>query len=149
MAVRTPAAMPESSVPLTGGNGAPNANWYRWFQSLATSAKEAAGGVNSQAFSQSFLIQYPEDGDYKVEVNAAIARTITSVTTICTTGTATLTVKINTTALGGTANSVSTSEQTQAHTSANAIAAGDDMVLTFSSVSSAENVTVTIAGTVP
>lgn len=101
----------------------------------------------SQAWEQSWLIEFPEAKDYRVVVDAAVARTITEVTTICSTGTATLTVKINSTALGGTANSVSSSEQSQSHSSANAVAAGDDIVLTLSSVSSAEMVSVKISGT--
>lgn len=113
----------------------------------AIDALESGRAVLSQAWEQSWLIQFPEAADYRVVVDAAVARTITEVTTICTTGTATLTVKINTTALGGTANSVSTSEQSQAHASANAVAVGDDIVLTFSSVSSCENVSVKISGT--
>ena len=108
---------------------------------------EAGRAVKSQTWEQSWLIQYPEDGDYRVVIDAAVARTITEVTTRSSAGTATLTVKINTTALGGTANSVSTSEQSQAHASANAVAVGDDIVLTFSSTSSAENVSVKISGT--
>ncbi len=75
------------------------------------------------------------DGDVRIILNARRAGTITGVTTRCSAGTATLTVKINTTALGGTANSVSTSEQTQAHASANAFAIGDDIVLTIASAS--------------
>ena len=61
--------------------------------------------------------------------------TITEVTTICTAGTATATFKINNSALGGTANSVSSSEQSQAHASSNTFVAGDDIQVTFSSVS--------------
>ena len=55
-----------------------------------------------------------------------------------------LTGKINATALGGTANSVSTSESEQTHTTDNAVAVGDDVVLTVSSNSGAENVSVTV-----
>lgn len=90
---------------------------------------------------------FPEDGDQRILINSQLALTITGVTTRSTTGTATLTVKINTTALGGTANSVSTSEQTQTHSSANTVAVGDDIVLTWSSVSSCENVSILIYGT--
>lgn len=108
---------------------------------------ESGKATSSQKWEQSWLIQFPEDGDYRVVVDAEVARTITEVTTICTTGTATLTVKINTTALGGTANSVSTSEQAQSHSSSNSVAIGDDIVLTFSSTSSCENVSVKISGT--
>lgn len=113
----------------------------------AIDALEAGRAVASQAWEQSWLILTPDDGDYRVVVDAAVARTITEVTTICTTGTSTLTVKINTTALGGTANSVSSSEQSQAHASSNSVAVGDDIVLTFSSTSAAENVSVKISGT--
>lgn len=75
--------------------------------------------------------------DYRLVVNIPYGCTINETTTICTSGTATATFKINTTALGGTANSVSTSEQTQTHSSANTVVAGDDIVLTISSNSSA------------
>lgn len=74
--------------------------------------------------------------DYKLVVKIPYACTINETTTICTSGTATATFKINTTALGGTANSVSTSEQSQTHTTSNSVAAGDDIVLTISSNSS-------------
>lgn len=128
-------------------------HFYRYLmdqQRTATANKaalEASKAALSQVWEQSWLIQFPEAADYRVVIDAAVARTITEVTTISTAGTATLTVKINSTALGGTANSVSTSEQSQAHSSANAVASGDDIVLTFSSVSSCENVSVKISGT--
>lgn len=128
-------------------------HFYRWLrdqQRTATANKaelDAGKATLIQVWEQSWLIQFPEATDYRVVVDAAVARTITEVTTICTTGTSTLTVKINSTALGGTANSVSTSEQSQAHASSNTVAAGDDIVLTFSSVSSCENVSVKISGT--
>ena len=78
------------------------------------------------------LIQEVEDGDYKLVVKAPYAGTITETTTICASGTATFTFKINTTSLGGTANSVSSSEQSQTHSSANAFSIGDDIVITAS-----------------
>ena len=74
--------------------------------------------------------------DYKLVINIPYACTINTTTTICTSGTATATFKINTTALGGTANSVSSSEQSQTHTTNNTVVAGDDIVLTISSNSS-------------
>lgn len=108
---------------------------------------ESGKAAVSQSWEQSWLVEFPEDGDYRVVVDAAVARTITEVTTRSAAGTATLTVKINTTALGGTANSVSTSEQSRAHASANSVSVGDDIVLTFSSTSGAEKVSVKISGT--
>ena len=73
------------------------------------------------------------DKTYKIVVKAAHGGTITETTTISASGTCTATFKINTTALGGTANSVSSSEQSQAQASANVFAAGDDIQITVSS----------------
>jgi hypothetical protein len=56
---------------------------------------------------------------------ASFAGTITNAITDCDSGTATYTFKINGTNLGGTANAVSTTEQNQAHASANTFAVGD------------------------
>jgi hypothetical protein len=118
---------------------------------MKKSARDAAAlgagkAAKSQTWEQSWLIEFPDNKDYRVVVNSALARTITGVTTRSSSGTCTLTVKINTTALGGTANSVSSTESTQAHSSANEVAAGDDIVLTVSANSSAENVSVTLTG---
>lgn len=90
------------------------------------------------------LIPYPEATDYRIVLNIPYDITITQTTTRSTSGTATATFKINTTALGGTANSVSTSEQSQNHSSANVASAGDDVVLTLSSVSSAAGISFTV-----
>jgi len=90
------------------------------------------------------VIEAPEDGDYRLLVNVPVGFTVTNTTTRSVAGTGTATFKINTTNLGGTANSVSTTEQTQAHASANVVAAGDDIVLTMSSVSALERMSFTI-----
>ncbi len=71
-----------------------------------------------------------------VVLNAKFAFTVTEATTKCTSGTATGTWKIDTTALGGTANSISSAEQSQAHSSANAVAVGNDLNLVLSATSS-------------
>lgn len=71
--------------------------------------------------------------DYTVGLKVPFAGTITETTTKCASGTATATFKIDGVALGGTANSVSTSEQSQAHTSANTFVAGNDIIITISS----------------
>lgn len=84
------------------------------------------------------------DGDYKIIINCSFGGTINETTTESTAGTGTFTFKINTTALGGTANSVSTTEQTQTHSSANTFVAGDNIVITCSSASALANVSVKI-----
>lgn len=93
------------------------------------------------------FIEAPANKDYKVVINTTFGFTINEVTTRSTAGTITCTGKINTTALGGTANSVSTTETTQTHSSANVVAVGDDVVLTLSSNSSCANMSFKIKGT--
>ena len=95
-----------------------------------------------------WLIEEPKDKTYTVAQKVARACTITEVTTRCTAGTATVTIKINGTSLGGTANSASTTEQSQSHSSANEVAAGDTVTIVVSSTSGAEMISVSIAGTV-
>ena len=69
--------------------------------------------------------------DYPMVLKAPFPFRIREVTSKCASGTATATVKIDTVALGGTANSVSSSEQSQTHSSANYVAAGADVIATF------------------
>lgn len=90
------------------------------------------------------LISAPSNGDYVLLRNAPFAGTITSVTTKSSSGTCTLTGYVNSTVLGGTANSVSTSEQEQEHSSGNTFATGDDIKITISSNSSCTNMEFTI-----
>ena len=120
--------------------------FYRYLQQQKREDAAIAAGKasTSQAAFMAFVIEFPDDKDYRVLINSPIAFTIDSITTKSSTGTCTLTGKINATALGGTANSVSTSESEQTHTTDNAVAVGDDVVLTVSSNSGAENVSVTV-----
>ena len=90
------------------------------------------------------VIEAPADQDYKLVVNLPYGATITETTTISTAGTCTATFKIGTTALGGTANSVSTTENSQTHSSANVASAGDDIVVTISANSGCEFLSFTI-----
>lgn len=95
----------------------------------------------------SWLITDPEDKDYPVIVGAGMALTITTVTTKTSAGTATVTVKINGTPLGGSANSASTTKSTESHSSDNVVSVGDDVTITVSNTSGAEDLSITIAGT--
>lgn len=106
-----------------------------------------SGGGASTTQTGEFMsgfIASPSNKDYRIVVKAAHAGTITETTTRSASGTCTATFKINTTALGGTANSVSSTEQSQAHSSANAFAAGDDIVITISANSSCVDMSFTI-----
>lgn len=113
-------------------------------QTDLAAALAAKAGTTQADECMSGLIVAPADGDYRIVVKAPHGGTITETTTVSASGTCTLTFKINTTALGGTANSVSSSEQSQAHSSSNVFAAGDDIVLTISSNATCSKMTFTI-----
>ena len=115
---------------------------YVSFDSDAT----AAGGASTTQTGECIagFIGSPSNKDYKIVVKAPHGGTITETTTISASGTCTATFKINTTALGGTANSVSSSEQSQAQASSNVFSAGDDIVITVSSNSSCADMSFSI-----
>lgn len=110
----------------------------------ATDANEVKTVVNAHATNidelevENFngLIESPSDKAYVLILKAAYAGSITETTTQCTSGTCTATFSIEGVNLGGTANSVSSSEQSQAHASANTFAAGETITLTISANSS-------------
>ncbi len=82
------------------------------------------------------VIDFPEAKDYRIAINMPFAFTMNTTTTRTTAGTATVVTKKNTTAVTGLSNSASTSEVTTTATAGNTFVAGDDVVLTVSSVSS-------------
>ncbi len=90
------------------------------------------------------VVQFVEDGNYPLWRNVPYGFEIESVTTDCTSGTCTATVKINGVAIGGTANSVSTTETTQAHTTDNAVVIGDDVIVTIASNSGCEGMELSV-----
>ena len=119
-----------------GGTGSSTASGAR--TNLAAAAASQTGEMMCG------FIASPSNKDYRICLNAAHGGTITDVTTRSASGTCTATFKINTTALGGTANSVSSTETTQSHASSNVFAAGDDIVITVSSNSSCADMSFTI-----
>jgi hypothetical protein len=84
-------------------------------------------------------IPTPADGDYVALRSIPTDLEFLSIKSIAESGTCTATVKINTTALGGTANSVSSTTQTQAHSSSNSASVDDDIKVTISSNSVCKN----------
>jgi hypothetical protein len=115
---------------------------------LAVPASSTINGVviaqTTQVFDEYVYVETVADQDYDIMINCSFGGTINEITTDCLSGTCTLTGKINTTALGGTANSVSTTEQTQAHASANVFVAGDNIRLTISANSACLDMSVKI-----
>lgn len=103
------------------------------FDALALKANSADVANENQIFQTGGMIETASDKTYGVIINSAYAGTITSTTTKSSSGTCTGTFKINSSAIGGSANSVSSSENTQAHSTSNAFAIGDDVDLVISS----------------
>lgn len=112
-------------------------------QDAIEEAFAAAGAGGGTDFIAGYMVGVAAQ-DYRIVVKVPYGGTITNTITRCVSGTATFTFKVNSTALGGTANSVSSSEQDQAHASSNTFAAGDDIVITASSVSSCVGASFTI-----
>lgn len=128
--------IPDSDALVSGGATPELMGVLGSLEKFTSSTKALLEGtiVDTREFSMMFV----EDGTYHLALNTPFAMEITSVTTDCDSGTCTATVKINGTSLGGTANSVSTTETTQAHTTANQAVAGDDVTVVISSNSSCE-----------
>lgn len=129
----------ESSGKLT-------ADGFNALQQIADAAEAEDGGTAGAGIVDCWagLIEIVADKSYLLVVNVPFAGTISETTTDAETGTATFTFDINGTPLGGTANDVSTVEQSQNHASANTFIAGDNIGLTASSNSSCEGASFTI-----
>ena len=120
-------------------------NIYRWNGYEYT----VAGGstaTSSAGFTANFVGQLV-NGTYTVVLKSPYAGTITETTTKCSSGTGTFTVNVNTVALGGTPNDVSSIEQSQSHSSANTFAVGDDITVTLSDAATLINPTLSVTYT--
>lgn len=126
---------------FTEPSGKLTADGFNALQQIADAA-EATTTPTTTTDCWAGLVEVVSDKSYTLVLNVSFAGTITETTTQSETGTATFTFKINSTALSGTANDVSTVEQSQAHTSA--FVAGDNIVLTASANSSCEGAAFTI-----
>lgn len=139
-----------SAFPITGVAGrlyvaTDSNNIYRWDGSRYVLAGGSTA-TSTAGFTANFVGQLV-NGTYQVVLNSPYAGTITSVTTKCSSGTGTFTVRINGTALGGTANEVSSTEQSQSHSSANTFAEGDDITVTLTDAASLLNPTLAVTYT--
>ena len=142
--------IPVPSAALVTKDGTPTLPLRQWMQEVQRVADGAASKVTAaagQTDTLSIVVARPKNGDTVILRPFATGATITEVRTKSSAGTCTLTVKINSTALGGTANSVSTTETAQAHSSSNVAGADDNLTLTVSSNSGCVDMSVTITYT--
>jgi hypothetical protein len=91
----------------------------------------------------SVTISVPTDKTYTLARKMTFSGTVLEVTTKSSSGTCTLTGKIDGVSLGGTPNSVSSVEQSQAQASANTFTAGQDLQATVSSNSACVDMDIT------
>lgn len=92
----------------------------------------------------SVVLETPEDGSYDIVLKIPYAVTVQAITTKCVSGTCTLTGKIDGVALGGTANAVSSVEQSQAHVGTNTMAVDTDFRFTVSANAACTRLTATV-----
>lgn len=112
---------------------------------LESGLGEAAG--LTQVEGGHWFIPEAENKTYVVIQKTPYAFTITETTTKSVSGTCTVTFRINGTNIGGTANSASSSEQSQSHTSSNAVAEGDTVDFVVTSNSSCLDLAISMAVT--
>lgn len=141
---RKPEPLPDQTAVFILPDGRPTPDFYRWMQDVDRALKSTIDFIDTpvpipeiEMLEQwPYGVAFPANGDYVIIQNNDVERTFTATVSDCDSGTCTATFKINTTALGGSANSVSSTEQNQAHASANVLGVGDDLVMTISSNSS-------------
>lgn len=116
---------------------------YGW--EVTTIAAGGGGVGTTQTDFLSAFLETPTDKTIYLVINSPIEFTVTATTTKAASGSSTYSFDINGTPLGGSANAVTSSEQTQAHASANVCPVGGDLKLTIANDSpAAEDVAVTV-----
>jgi hypothetical protein len=117
--------------------------------SSGTSGTSGTAGTSGSSAPTTFewqVLLYGTVGNnqFRIATDMSFGGTITQVSAVSTSGTGTMAVLINSTPLGGTANSVSSVQSTQNHTTSNVFVATDSISLSFTSTAALNNVTVKI-----
>lgn len=146
--------IPEADVRLTKEDGQPSDAWYPIFLLWAAAFNALGPAIEEGLEPKATKVGQTDAWDgcvlvaanqaYPLVQKSAKARTITEATFKSSSGTCTATLDINGVPLGGGANSVSSVEQSIAHSSANELAEGDTLTLTISANSTALNVSFSI-----
>lgn len=141
----TPVPQPDALIDKRGGV---TTTFYKFLTSISDGINSAVAGIANVSFLTNqrdvLTITSPLNRDYQIEIESPFAYSITKITTVCTAGTCTLTFKIAGVALGGGANSVSTTKNIKTHSSANAVAVGNAVVATVSANAGCANLTAVI-----
>jgi len=137
---RKPDPLPDQTAVFILPDGRPSPDFFRWLRDADRAVKATIDFIDTpvpdpefeQPDQYPYTVAFPSDRDYVIIQNNDVERTIESTVSDADSGTCTATFKINSTPLGGTANSVSSTEVVQAHASANVLGVGDDLVVTIS-----------------
>lgn len=92
--------------------------------------------LKAQTFEWSGMIEEPEEKSYTIVRKTPWAGAITETTTKATTGEGTATFKIDGSTIGGSANTVTSAEQDQAHSTSNTFSAGATITMLISAIGS-------------
>lgn len=133
---------PDPSQALARAGGVIDEDWYRTFLQTARTQAETAAAVE-ELIAALAALEVKDDRTHTVEKvknvtarflwRATTAGRIDNTFTDCASGSCTVRWYINGVAVGSAANSVSTTAQTQTHTTDNEFAAGDVITYTISS----------------
>lgn len=135
----------EGSETLTGnidGDAGSSGSVFR----NTTTNWSVEGGTFVQGFVINYNLQTVSDNTFPI-IKPNFNGIITSISSICRSGTCTATIKIDSTAVTATANSVSTTEDIEAVTAANTFTNSNFINVTVSSNSSCLDMLLTISGT--
>lgn len=138
---KRPTVIPDFNLRVMSADGNMHPDWYNFFKDMRNALVNVVDFSNLPEppdpeitlYDQyPFTVGIPTDTDYVIIQNNDVEREIYETLTDCDSGTCTVTFKINSTALGGSAHSVSSTESVISRTTSNILGVGDDLVATVS-----------------
>lgn len=140
MTTRKPDPLPDAAAVFILPDGRPSPDFFRWLRDADRAVKATIDFIDTpvpapqfqQPDQYPYAIAFPSDRDYVIIQNNDVDRTIYETVTDADNGTCTVTFKINSTALGGSAHSASSTEEVISRTSDNVLGVGDDLIATVS-----------------
>jgi hypothetical protein len=157
-------SVPDSSSRVVDDSGKVTTTWHTFLKSLVRDLSSVQTSINTitgaggddgeafvaaglnQTFAEAILIEYPTDKDYKF-LAVGFTGEIEAVETETSSGSCTVTVLLDDVALGGGSSSVTSTNGIVAHGASNAVTPTTDIIIRVSSNSGAQDLSVTLRGT--
>lgn len=139
---KKPIPIPDFNVKVVLPSGDMHPDWHRFFKELRSAINATIDVIDTPPppdpevtlYDQyPYTVGIPTEMDYVIIQNNDVEREIYETLTDCDSGTCTVTFKINSTALGGSAHSASSTEEVISRTTSNILGVGDDLIATVSS----------------